>query len=120
MGMWDCNGADSQKWTFVADSWQIAYAGDPSKCLGAGIMDGNTPLQIWDCNGMSQQKWGYDEDNGSVYLADSVTDASLCMDLAGDNENPASVVMAYFCNSEPNQQWSIWDASFADGKVAQE
>jgi len=118
--VWDCNGMDSQKWIFAADSWQIQYAGDTSKCLDAGAMDGITQLVIWDCNGFSQQKWGYDQDSGSVYLADSATDASLCMDLAGDLETAGTTVSAYSCNSEPNQRWSIWDASFANGKATQQ
>lgn len=83
-------------------------------------MDGNTQLMIWDCNDMSQQKWGYDGDSASLYLADSAADASLCMDLAGDNEVASSAVWAYWCNSEPNQQWSIWDASFAKAKAKQQ
>merc|ERR1711967_222887 len=106
--VWECNGMDSQKWIFAADSWQIQYADDTSKCLDAGAMDGNSALKIRDCNGQSQQRWGYDQDSGNVYLADSATDASLCMDLGGDNEVNSAAVLAYFCNSEPNQQWSIW------------
>jgi len=118
--MWDCNGEDSQRWVFADGSWQIAFAGDTSKCLDAGAMDGNSQLQIWDCAGMSQQKWGYDQDSGSVYLADSATDASLCMDLGGDNEVAGAAVLAYSCNEAPNQMWSIWDASLASRKATQQ
>merc|ERR1712232_1104688 len=118
--VWDCNGQDSQKWVFAADSWQIQYAGDTSKCLDAGSMQENSQIQIWDCNGMSQQKWGYDQNSGNVYLADSATDASLCMDLAYDKEYAGSTVLVYWCNSNPNQKWSIWDAAFASGKATQQ
>lgn len=119
--VWDCLGTDSQKWIFAGESWRIAYAADPSKCLDAGSMDGSTQLQIWDCiDGAWNQQWGYDKDNGSVYLADSATDASLCMDLGGDNEVAGAGVMAYWCNEAPNQMWSIWDASFATGKATQQ
>lgn len=118
--VWDCNGQDSQKWIFAADTWQIQYAADTSKCIDAGEMQENSHIQIWDCNGMSQQKWGYDQNSGNVYLADSTTDASLCMDLAYDNEVAGSTVLVYWCNSNPNQQWGIWDASSLNRKATQQ
>lgn len=117
--VWDCNGGDSQKWIFAADTWQITSASDPSKCIDAGSMDMNSQLQIWDCNGAPQQRWGYDQNSGNVYLTDSATDASLCMDLAYDKEVAGSTVLAYLCNTNPNQMWSIWDASLVERKATQ-
>jgi len=58
-------------WFFDADSWQIQFQVEPTKCLDAGDMSEGSQIMIWDCNGMSQQKWGYDSWANTIYLADS-------------------------------------------------
>lgn len=69
-------------------------------------------LQIWDCNDLSQQSWGYDSYSGHVYLAASVTDASLCMDLDGNNQVSGTPIMVYGCSEYPQQSWSVVDAEW--------
>merc|ERR1712232_1134966 len=78
--LWECNGAESQRWLY--DNWQIRYAPDESKCIDAGDMSDGTQMYLWECNGQPQQTWGYDSDASTAYLADT----SICLDYYGDWE----------------------------------
>ena len=108
--IWDCNGLANQNWVFAPGSWRIAYAGDTSKCidaLGGNPGPAGTKLGIWSCNGRSTQKWGYDADEKTIYLADSVTDASLCMDLAGGDQTNGTPIQVWDCYGGSSQQWIL-------------
>jgi len=109
---WECNGHDSQKWLFTEGTWMIRYAGDTSKCVDGAFMGEGSQLQIWDCNDLSQQKWGYDFVEGHVYLSDSATDASLCMDLEDNNVNNGVPVKVYGCSDFPQQNWVVESAEW--------
>merc|ERR1719329_908381 len=81
--VWECNGMVGQLFFFDAGTYQIQWAGNPSKCLDGGSdMTKGNQLLLWDCNGLSQQKFGYDGDSHTIYLVDSAADASACVDLA--------------------------------------
>lgn len=105
--LWDCNGLENQAWTFAADSWQIVYQADPSKCIDAGDMSNGFQLFIWDCNGLDQQIWGYDSDMSTIYLANSAGDASTCMDLPGGDTSNGNAISVWDCLGETNQQWYL-------------
>ena len=110
--LWDCNGLQNQKWRFDPGSWQISYAANTGLCvdnLGGG--SAGNKLGLWGCSGGSNQKWGYDSNEGTVYLADSVTDASLCMDVPGDSTANGNAIQIWGCNGLPPQQWTVGQPS---------
>lgn len=107
--MWECNGADSQQWDF--QNGQLVYLADPSKCvdlLGDDSSDGNQ-VSIWDCNGGDSQQWGYDVHGGTIYLSNSASDATKCLDNYG-SQNWGSPIVIWDCNAVSNQGW--WPFSF--------
>merc|ERR1719215_684627 len=48
-----------QQWIVDSDAESLRSNVNPSKCLDAGDMSGDT-LQIWDCNGLPQQKFKFE------------------------------------------------------------
>lgn len=102
--LWECNGAESQRWRF--DNWQIRYAPDESKCIDAGDMSEGKQAYLWDCNGQPQQAWGYNSDESTAYLADT----STCLDYYADWESNGQPLHVWDCTGDSNQQWSLWDA----------
>jgi hypothetical protein len=108
--LWDCNGTPNQRWLFSAGSWQIRFAAKSNMCLDnlSGGAAGNK-LGLWGCNGGSNQRWGYDSGEETVYLASS-TEASLCMDVPGDDTTDGSHIQVWGCNGHTNQQWSVQTA----------
>jgi hypothetical protein len=102
--LWECNGAESQRWLY--DNWQIRYAPDESKCIDAGDMSDGTQMYLWECNGQPQQTWGYDSDASTAYLADT----SICLDYYGDWESNGQPLHVWECTGDWNQQWSLWDS----------
>lgn len=108
---WDCTGTDNQQFIFAGDSWQITSAIDPSFCVDAGSdMSAGNQIFLWECNGHDQQVFGYDADAGSIYLANSGSDASLCLKPEGA-WNSAAVTIAYCNNQDNGQQWSLSSTS---------
>jgi len=103
--LWECNGAESQRWRY--DNWQIRYAPDETKCIDAGDMSDGLQLYMWDCNGQPQQTWGYDSDGSKPYLADT----STCLDYYGDWTSNGQPLHVWECTGDWNQQWSLWDSS---------
>jgi len=107
--IWECNGHENQLWYFDAGAYKIQWAGDRSKCIdaGGGLRPG-TQVFLWDCNGSPQQKWGFASTNDAIYLADSQqSDASLCMDIAGQSTALGTAVQIWGCNGLWNQQWGL-------------
>ena len=105
--LWECNGLESQLWYSDPGSYKIQWAADRSVCLDAGTMTPGTQLILWDCNGLEQQVWGYDSTGGTVCLAQSQSDASLCMDLSGGSYDLGTPVQIWSCNGYANQQWGL-------------
>lgn len=106
--VWECNGQESQLFYFDAGTYQITYAGDPSKCIDSGDSSDGTQLFLWDCNGGDQQAWGFDSDSGTIYLAWSASDATQCMDIAGGDLTGGTPVQIWGCNNDlSGQHWEI-------------
>jgi len=107
--LWDCNGLDNQKWIFASGAWKIQYAADPSKCIdNIGSGGAGNKLGLWDCiDGQPSQKWGYDSNMMTIYLADSMTNANLCMDLTGCDMTSGNQIQVWDCNGHRNQKWDI-------------
>jgi len=106
--IWECNGQESQLWFFDAGTYEIRYGGDETKCVYAGSSkQAGTQLMIWECNQQSQQKWGYDSNKGTIFLFDSESDASLCMDLAGGKTEGGTAIQVWNCNNLWEQAWNL-------------
>src|SRR5262249_33006584 len=54
--LWDCNGSESQNWTFQGGS--LVSAGGLCLDVTGGSSDDGTPLQVWGCWGGANQQWG--------------------------------------------------------------
>ena len=102
----ECNGHTNQLWLFDDGAFKIQYFADPSKCLDAGDMNEGTEIKIWECNDLDQQKWGYDYNAGTIYLVNSVAEASKCMDSfappTGGNK-----LQVWSCNGLDQQQFNV-------------
>jgi len=105
-----CNGGSTQQWYFDGGAWKMQNALEPDKCIDAGDMSQGTPVMLWHCNGYNQQVWGYDSSMGTIYLAKSTTDASICLD---STEKPAdgSAVIVWGCNGLQDQKFFIKPAA---------
>lgn len=104
--LWECNGAESQYWNF--EDGTIRYAADLSKCVDAGDLSSGNQLKIWDCNGLSQQSWGYDVNMGSLFLPDSSSDATICMDIQSGSLASGAPVRTWDCNGCWNQGFQVF------------
>lgn len=106
--IWDCNGGESQMWSF-GDDWTLRYGREQWKCLDGGSMDPGAPLSIWDCNGYPQQNFGYDGDSGTIYLSSSggARDASVCVDLPGGSTDDGTQLWVWGCNGYSSQQFGV-------------
>ena len=107
LDVWECNGHTNQLFLFDAGAWKIQYAANPGLCLDAGKnMQEGSQVFLWECNGLPQQQWGYDWNEGTIYLKDSLTDASLCLDayspIGGGNN-----LQVWGCNGLPQQQFDV-------------
>ena len=104
--LWECNGHTNQLFYFDDGAYKIQYAGNPSLCLDAGDMKEGTQLILWGCNGLPQQKWGYDYKEGTIYLADSVSEATLCADVFSPIK-AGNKIQVWACNDYPQQQFDV-------------
>lgn len=100
--MWDCNGADAQKWRFASDG-TIRIK---DKCLdvaNANFNDG-TPIQIAWCNGADAQKFAL---NGAHDLVN--TAVGKCVDIPDHSRNrgPETYLILWTCTGLDNQKWSV-------------
>jgi len=105
--LWRCNGLSNQKWIFNDN--RIKPINDPSKCVDAGQkQQGGTGLMIWDCNGKPQQTFGYDSNSmKTIYLTQSLAEASLCLDVAGGKMSEGTTIQTWACNACWNQQFKV-------------
>ena len=108
---WECNSLPNQQWVFNLSTGQIVYAGtglNPPLCLDAHDMTAGTQLFIWDCDEqLAAQQWGFDAQQQTLYLAKSVMDASMCMDLDGGQWASGNQIQVWGCNGCWNQQWIL-------------
>jgi len=105
--LWSCNAHENQLFYFDKGSNKIRWAGDGSKCVDAGDMNAGTTLILWDCNDQDQQTWGYDLPSGTIFLSNSQSDASLCMDLTGQSTDLGNNIQIWGCDGWENQKWTI-------------
>jgi hypothetical protein len=106
--LWGCNGHENQLWYFDSGSSKIVWGGDSSKCIDAGTpLQAGTELYLWDCNGLKQQTWWYDSGAKTVFLAESGTDATWCMDLTGGLTDYGQSIELWGCDGWRNQQWNL-------------
>ena len=99
--LWECTGLVNQQWVYDPPSGAILYGngGSPMQlCLDAGDMKQGTELQVWGCNNLPQQQWGYDSKMLTLYLRNSLTDASTCMDLFGGGVTKGTSVDVWGCS----------------------
>ncbi|MFD3414597.1 ricin-type beta-trefoil lectin domain protein [Streptomyces cyaneofuscatus] len=99
--MWDCNGADAQKWRFGSDGTIRAR----DKCLDvANANFGNgTPIQLAWCNGSAAQKFTL---NGADDLVNTVV--GKCVDIPNHSRDrgPSTYLILWECTGNDNQKWS--------------
>lgn len=109
--IWDCaDRADNQQFVFADESWKITAADDPSLCFDAGSMRAGDQVSLSECNGEDQQVFGYDTDSTTIFLANSGSDASLCLKAEGA-WNSAAVTVAPCDNQDTSQQWGLSSTS---------
>ncbi|MFC8697671.1 ricin-type beta-trefoil lectin domain protein [Streptomyces parvus] len=99
--MWDCNGADAQKWRFGSDGTIRAR----DKCLdvaNANFSNG-TPIQLAWCNGSAAQKFTL---NGAHDLVNTVV--GKCVDIPNHSKSrgPSTYLILWECTGLDNQKWS--------------
>lgn len=107
---WECAGTDNQQFIFADNSWRITAASDPSLCVDAGSMRAGDQISLSECNGEDQQVFGYDDDAETIFLANSGSDASLCLKAEGA-WNSATVTVAPCDNQDKSQQWGLSSTS---------
>ncbi|MFC8624922.1 ricin-type beta-trefoil lectin domain protein [Streptomyces anulatus] len=99
--MWDCNGADAQKWRFASDGTIRAR----DKCLdvaNANFSNGSRIQLAW-CNGADAQKFTL---NGAHDLVN--TAVGKCVDIPNHSKGrgPETYLILFDCTGNDNQKWS--------------
>ncbi|MEU2067218.1 ricin-type beta-trefoil lectin domain protein [Streptomyces anulatus] len=99
--MWDCNGADAQKWRFASDGTIRAR----DKCLdvaNANFNNGSRIQLAW-CNGADAQKFTL---NGAHDLVN--TAVGKCVDIPNHSKGrgPETYLILWECTGLDNQKWS--------------
>ncbi|MFD5202122.1 ricin-type beta-trefoil lectin domain protein [Streptomyces sp. NPDC058375] len=99
--MWDCNGADAQKWRFGSDGTIRAR----DKCLdvaNANFTNGARIQLAW-CNGADAQKFTL---NGAHDLVN--TAVGKCVDIPNHSKSrgPSTYLILWECTGLDNQKWS--------------
>lgn len=121
--VWDCNGSDNQRWIWDADTWQIQYAADPSKCVDAGTYGVSESLMIWSCDSWTVrdawQQWSFDRNSGSMYNGYWGYGEDFAMHV-DDQAVPGAKVGTYSPEFNPDQVWTIWPTSLAVKNATQQ
>ncbi|MFJ9640344.1 ricin-type beta-trefoil lectin domain protein [Streptomyces sp. NPDC101178] len=99
--MWDCNGADAQKWRIGSDGTIRAR----DKCLdvAGAVFRNGTPIQLAWCNGSAAQKFDL---NPAHDLVNTVV--GMCVDIPNHSKSrgPSTYLILWECTGNPNQKWS--------------
>jgi alpha-galactosidase len=95
--IWDCSGANNQKWTVSGQALQSL-----GKCLDAptGATAG-AKAQLWDCNGGTNQQWTL-QSNGTVRN----NQTGLCLDVSNNQTANGTLTLLWTCTGATNQQWT--------------
>ena len=97
--IWDCNGTNSQNWSFQADGTIRAF----NKCLdvsNSGTTNGSI-VQLWDCNGTGAQQWVQTAANDIVNPV-----ANKCLDVANGDSASGTKLQIFDCNGTAAQKWT--------------
>lgn len=99
--MWDCNGADAQKWRFGSDGTIRAR----DKCLdvaNANFGNGSRIQLAW-CNGADAQKFTLNSAHDLVNTA-----VGKCVDIPNHSKGrgPETYLILFDCTGNDNQKWS--------------
>ncbi|MFJ2027437.1 ricin-type beta-trefoil lectin domain protein [Streptomyces sp. NPDC087897] len=99
--MWDCNGADAQKWRYGSDGTIRAR----DKCLdvaNANFSNGSRIQLAW-CNGSDAQKFAL---NAAHDLVNTVV--GKCVDIPNHSTSrgPSTYLILWDCTGLDNQKWS--------------
>ncbi|WP_127509355.1 glycoside hydrolase family 27 protein [Actinoplanes solisilvae] len=95
--IWDCNGANNQRWTVSGQTLQAL-----GKCLDAPIgASAGSKVQIWDCNGGTNQQWTFQSD-GTIRGNQS----NLCLDVNNNQTANGTLTLLWTCTAAVNQQWT--------------
>lgn len=100
--MWDCNGADAQKWRFASDGTIRAK----DKCLdvaNANFNNGSRIQLAW-CSSSAAQKFAL---NGAHDLVNTVV--GKCVDIPNHSRGrgPETYLILWECTGLDNQKWSV-------------
>ncbi|MFD3960145.1 MULTISPECIES: ricin-type beta-trefoil lectin domain protein [Streptomyces] len=99
--MWDCNGADAQKWRIGSDGTIRAR----DKCLdvAGAVFRNGTPIQLAWCNGSAAQKFDL---NPAHDLVNTVV--GMCVDIPNHSTSrgPSTYLILWECTGLDNQKWS--------------
>lgn len=108
VGLSDCSGAEEQLWFFDGGTFNINWAGNSGMCLDAagGMASGNT-VQLWECLGNDGQMWGFDDQSGTIFMQNSASDASLCLDAQGGALQAGTSLELWECNSLDGQSFAL-------------
>jgi streptogrisin C len=97
--MYDCNGTNAQRWTFVNGTLQAAANNLCMDVAGGGTAAG-TPIQIAYCSGNPAQQWVL------TAAGDLVNpQANRCLDINGWNGDNGASLIIWDCTGGANQKW---------------
>lgn len=105
--VWTCGGVKGQQFYFDAGTFKIRSVLDETKCVDAGDMKQGTPLVLNTCSLDKSQFWGYSSTSNTIYLYQSESDASMCMDVKDATYKDGTVVQNWACDGLGNQGWTV-------------
>ena len=96
--LWDCNGTNAQKWTFMSDGTVRAFG----KCMDVawGSSANGTAIQLVSCNGNPAQQFIL---SGAGDLVNP--QANKCVDVTSGNSASGTPLQLWECNGTAAQKW---------------
>ncbi|KAF8874246.1 carbohydrate-binding module family 13 protein, partial [Gymnopilus junonius] len=107
--MFDCNGSNTQKWQWNANTLTSVNPADGSHwCLDAGdesTWTNGQKMKIWQCfPSLPQQTWTTVTTSGTI----KIISANFCLDLTNGNKTNQNVLQIWQCTAnDANQIWSV-------------
>jgi glucosylceramidase len=99
--IWDCTGADNQRWTVGADG-SVKVLGACLDVTSGSTADG-AKVQLYTCNGSGAQRWTYNASTGDVVN----TAADKCLDATGQSSANGTRLQIWTCTGTANQKWRL-------------
>ncbi|MBL0695639.1 ricin-type beta-trefoil lectin domain protein [Comamonas sp. JC664] len=95
--MWNCNGTNAQRWSFVNGTLQAG-----GKCMDVawGSTANGAAIQLANCSGNRAQQFVL---SGAGDLVSVL--ANKCVDIANHNSNDGARLVIYECSGNSNQKW---------------